>query len=449
MLVAVMSQAQVLERTVKATETLETGVNFIYKGINIPVADVTYHEFSSDSVNWRKNYVAGDCYVRFNNYSDNSTSKHPAARWWGFNFCNYGNGAAGLDTLYVYYHNNDTITSIDTIVLDGSSMSVNIPAPDTITGSTTNFQDSARHTHALYVNLNDLQDVNATPTNGQVLKYNSISGLWQASNDLVGGGGSSLAVTTEDGATNVSNVNEIRVANGKLTDNGVGLVSIDFSLDAVLGAQEFFRTGTQRVGEGDPFIVFGVPFTAADYIVTNAYAIYDNNTRQNLVSDSLTVNGFKVLSILEDSATVTYVAMRALDSLGLAVNDQGRVMASGADPTLGYLNQSVDDSTITVTNDELHVISDTMMVKADTAFASDKVIVSKSDRKVVESTVGVEGDNLIVVGSVMFGDDSAVAGASNVGAIRYRKSGNNTYVEVVMQTGASTYEWVEILTKTW
>lgn len=365
MLFAVFAaNSQILERYVKATETLETGNNFVYKSVNIPVADVTYHEFSADSITWRKNYVAGDCYVRFNNYSDNSTTKHPSSGWWGLNFCNLTDTVGGIDTLFVYYHNLDTITTIDTVVTGV----IDLPAPDSLTGSTINYQDASGHTHALYINLNDLQNVQATPTNGQVLKYNSISGLWQASNDLVGGGSSSLTVTEEDDSPSVDNVNEIRVANGKLTDNGVGSVSIDFTLEPILGAQEFFRTGTQRVGEGDPFIVFGTPFTAADYIVTSAFAVYDNQTRQNLVSDSLTVNGFKVLSILEDSATVTYVAMRALDSLGLAVTEQGRVMGSGSDTSLGYLNQSVDDNTITVINNELTIADNIILdtVKIDT-----------------------------------------------------------------------------------
>ena len=51
--------------------------------------------------------------------------------------------------------------------------------------------------------------------------------------------------------------------------------------------------------------------------------------------------------------------------------------------------------------------------------------------------------------SVQVGDDSATASVTNVGAIRYRTSGNNSYMDMVMQTGASTYAWVNVVQNTW
>ena len=56
---------------------------------------------------------------------------------------------------------------------------------------------------------------------------------------------------------------------------------------------------------------------------------------------------------------------------------------------------------------------------------------------------------LDVNGSIKVGDDTAVASASNAGAQRYRVSGNNSYVDVCMQTGASTYEWTNITQHNW
>lgn len=57
--------------------------------------------------------------------------------------------------------------------------------------------------------------------------------------------------------------------------------------------------------------------------------------------------------------------------------------------------------------------------------------------------------NAVVNGSVKVGNDSASASSSNVGAIRYRTSGNNSYCEMVMQTGASTYAWTIIKQNSW
>ena len=51
--------------------------------------------------------------------------------------------------------------------------------------------------------------------------------------------------------------------------------------------------------------------------------------------------------------------------------------------------------------------------------------------------------------SVQVADDTTVASATNVGAIRYRTSGNNSYCDMVMQTGEATYAWVNIKQNTW
>lgn len=56
---------------------------------------------------------------------------------------------------------------------------------------------------------------------------------------------------------------------------------------------------------------------------------------------------------------------------------------------------------------------------------------------------------LQVNGGVQMADDTAIASASKVGTQRYRVSGNNSYVDVCMQTGASTYAWVNTMTQSW
>jgi len=56
---------------------------------------------------------------------------------------------------------------------------------------------------------------------------------------------------------------------------------------------------------------------------------------------------------------------------------------------------------------------------------------------------------LDVSGGIRMGDDTTAASASNVGTIRYRVSGNSSLVEMVMQTGAGTYDWVIIQSNSW
>ena len=56
---------------------------------------------------------------------------------------------------------------------------------------------------------------------------------------------------------------------------------------------------------------------------------------------------------------------------------------------------------------------------------------------------------LQVNGGVQLANDTASPSASKVGTFRYYTSGNNSYVDMCMQTGASTYAWVNIVTNSW
>lgn len=178
-----------VERHLLSTEITETENSFVYRHYYIPVLDITYHEFSSDSVTWRKDYHDGDCYVRFNNYVSNQTDDspvyHPEDKWWVFNFCTCngkippdenGEGGGTIDTIYV-------IVGSDTIVYQDY---LKIPFPDSITATTTNYMDSLTHTHAWEAWINDMEDVDAYPSNGQVLKWNAARGQWVEGDDLFG-----------------------------------------------------------------------------------------------------------------------------------------------------------------------------------------------------------------------------------------------------------------------
>jgi hypothetical protein len=57
--------------------------------------------------------------------------------------------------------------------------------------------------------------------------------------------------------------------------------------------------------------------------------------------------------------------------------------------------------------------------------------------------------NIKASGSVQVANNTDAASASNVGAIRYRTSGNNSYVDICMQNGASSYTWENIASKSW
>lgn len=70
-------------------------------------------------------------------------------------------------------------------------------------------------------------------------------------------------------------------------------------------------------------------------------------------------------------------------------------------------------------------------------------------RMTIDSTGVTITGNISTTSSIKIGDDSSTASASNVGSLRYRSDLNNSYCEMCMQTGASTYDWIVIKTNTW
>ena len=56
---------------------------------------------------------------------------------------------------------------------------------------------------------------------------------------------------------------------------------------------------------------------------------------------------------------------------------------------------------------------------------------------------------LQVAGGIQMADDTDTAVAAKVGTLRYRTSGNNSYVDMCMQTAASTYAWINIVQNNW
>jgi len=67
--------------------------------------------------------------------------------------------------------------------------------------------------------------------------------------------------------------------------------------------------------------------------------------------------------------------------------------------------------------------------------------------------VGVANANpqskLHVAGGIQMANDTDTASANKVGTLKYYTSGNNSYVDMCMQTGATTYEWINIVQNNW
>ena len=84
--------------------------------------------------------------------------------------------------------------------------------------------------------LSDLTDVDLTGlADDDILVYDSTSSKWLPEAQS-GGGGGSLTVEEADGTPSVASVIKIKVTNGTLTDDGSGVVSLDFGSAATDGA---------------------------------------------------------------------------------------------------------------------------------------------------------------------------------------------------------------------
>ena len=57
--------------------------------------------------------------------------------------------------------------------------------------------------------------------------------------------------------------------------------------------------------------------------------------------------------------------------------------------------------------------------------------------------------NIKASGSIQVGVNEGSPTAALVGSIRYKSDANNSFVDMVMQTDVTTYEWVNIVTNTW
>ena len=127
------------DQTIRARDALFTDYHFVYRDTVIPVLDISYHEFSSDSINWHKPWAPGDIYIRISNDVKNTWKVlniidliDPLWAHEGDNIYNLNEGTVNvLNSLHV----SDSIDTDNFYFLNGDSLRITwLNATDGSTG---------------------------------------------------------------------------------------------------------------------------------------------------------------------------------------------------------------------------------------------------------------------------------------------------------------------------
>jgi len=107
--------------------------------------------------------------------------------------------------------------------------------------------------------------------------------------------------------------------------------------------------------------------------------------------------------------------------------------------------------------DEVYTNSDALFLAAGGSTpSSTSILIQDANGTITTDSASVMGvgvsnpqAKLDVDGGIKMGDTSVTPSAANVGTMRYRVSGNNSYIDIIMQDGATSYTWVNIVQKNW
>ena len=131
----------------------------------------------------------------------------------------------------------------------------------------------------------------------------------------------------------------------------------------------------------------------------------------------------------------------------MRINNSGRVMI-GTTTSTSNANLTVKDS-LAIQNGSNTILS------IFTGYGSSFINTGTSGGTVrfgaptsYTTNVYVQG-TIEAVSSVQMGNNTAAASAANAGSTRYRVSGNNSYMDMSMRTGSTTYAWVNIVQNNW
>lgn len=277
-----------------------------------------------------------------------------------------------------------------------------------------------------------LQITGGQRTYGTALNTDWIAAFCQNSQTLVA---SSLLGSSQARAITMQGAGAAIYHGKDLTNNVEFLMGCTGVQSAVVGAMTnhplHFRTNNTLIGQ----------FTISGNLLINSDV--DNGVDKLQVTGSAKVGNLNISAL-----TGAYGQIASFDTLGNVITN----------PNLKIINGVLDMSSLTAAEIKASGVSLTLSGLFSIFFkanGSEGMRLTPNQNLLIKSTSDDGINALQVTGSlkstssVQVGNSAVTASSANVGAIRYRSDSNNSYMDMVMQTGASTYEWVNVVKNTW
>ena len=273
--------------------------------------------------------------------------------------------------------------------------------------------------------------------------FNNLTGASYASISIGANSGLYIASSGTTALTNALNSTYIGYGTRALNDNAnnetvIGAGAVGHGVNSITlgntGVVKTIMRGKVGIGTTSPAYplhvngqgLFGAAFASGFYLSPANLTMYIGG------NSSLTKSA---ASLIVGGANYTGLLFRQTAGYVIRTDSHGKVNIGGSAPTakLTVTGRGTTSSTI---NLQLKNSSSTELLRVG------------DDGQVGVGTTS-PASKLHVAGGIQLADDGATASAAKVGTIRYRTSGNNSYVDMCMQTGASTYAWVNIVQNNW
>ena len=269
-----------------------------------------------------------------------------------------------------------------------------------------------------------------------ILKSGSLSLPAYGSGNIIGTPVRNLSVDVN------GNVIETAIGSAGITGTGTATYIPVWDSASSITDSIMFQTAA-GIGIGTTNPVYDLNASITGKIASNSVAFVQVDTGQNLINvGDIDANG-NSLSLRDETGSQVALVKSGNISIGLGgaanekleVNGNIKLSASGDIYTDG---------------DELRLITGGNNV-SNTGLLIDEA--TKTITTDTNSSVGVGVSSpqakLDVDGGIKMGDTSVVPSASNAGTLRYRVSGNNSYIDIIMQDGPASFSYVNIVQKNW